>query len=178
MLNIIPEEERKKLTEAYKSRVVITCLASVAIIFLVGGLFLLPAYIIAAYKMEEILQPKVGTTSVENTEILQSLALTNSKVAIVLNYATNISITNRLKNILAMEEARVSIENISYKNMGKEDQGKIQVLISGQAVDREALLSFEKRLKTLNFLESVSLPVSNFAKDREIDFNLTAILKL
>jgi hypothetical protein len=47
------------------------------------------------------------------------------------------------------------------------------VSISGRAVDRQALADFRDRLLAEDAIEVVDFPISNLAKDRDIDFSMT-----
>lgn len=86
-------------------------------------------------------------------------------------------ITNILPKILDLKTADVRVENISFSEQVT-DKNKVSHIIgiSGVAATREALLAFGNSLRREAFIKEVDLPVSNFAKERDLEFSLSIIL--
>ena len=49
---------------------------------------------------------------------------------------------------------------------------KKSLFVGGIASDRDSLIDFTESLKTINDFSAVNLPVSNLAKNKDIDFNI------
>ena len=58
-------------------------------------------------------------------------------------------------------------------NLSRDGESVREISISGTAASRQALADFRNRLREEDGVESVDLPISNLAKDRDIPFELT-----
>jgi hypothetical protein len=73
-----------------------------------------------------------------------------------------------------LENEDITLSQISLSRV-KDGVGPVQ--LSGKAVTRQSLASFRDALLALPEVESVDLPISNLAKDKDISFTLTIKIK-
>ena len=77
-----------------------------------------------------------------------------------------------LMRIVSAKPRQISLENFSFVRDGAE---KIKVDIGGVAENRASLLSFVKTLEQTGLFEKVTVPISNFAKDADIEFAIQTV---
>lgn len=111
------------------------------------------------------------SSEIQNAEsMLNIINETNSKMQSInslLRYPTLMPI---LKKILESRTNNIKINDFSYLSSGAD---LATVSIRGISTNREALVSFTKRLEKLEIFKKVDSPVSNFTKDKNIDFSIT-----
>ncbi len=64
----------------------------------------------------------------------------------------------------------IHINEILYKFTDKSNSA---ITLSGVSLTRDALVAFVKKLQSSGSFKSVNLPVSNFTKDKDINFSLS-----
>ena len=69
--------------------------------------------------------------------------------------------------VVARKNENIKITGILYDT----DENKREIIVNGIARNREALLEFAENVRRELVFSNVSLPVSNFAKNRDIDFS-------
>lgn len=175
MINLLPIEEKKNLTKEFNFRVVSFYFFTVAICFLIGAIALLPSYFffslketIASNKLEAIKALPLPVSDKENTNIIKD---TNKKITTIENTEkTQFSVLDKVINeIISKKMPDIKLNFISY-NIDKE--GVKQITLKGIAPDRERLLVFRRALENDTLFSKVDLPISNFIKGSNIDFNM------
>ena len=72
--------------------------------------------------------------------------------------------------ILSNKILSIRINEIFYT---LDDQSAATITLAGVSSTREALVSFVKKLEDSGSFQAVNLPVSNFRKDKNIDFSIS-----
>lgn len=73
-------------------------------------------------------------------------------------------------NIVFLNKSKpISIDDVSYIDTNEKNA---VLTINGSSATREALLSFVKNLQTSGAFSAVDLPISNYAKDKDLDFSI------
>ena len=72
--------------------------------------------------------------------------------------------------ILSKKTPAISINQFGYTSLGK---NTATMSIGGISQTRESLVSFVKSLNESGIFESVDSPISNFTKEKNIDFLIT-----
>lgn len=78
-----------------------------------------------------------------------------------LTHYLNIIFLNKTKTIL--------IDDISYIDINEKNA---TITVNGKSATREALLTLVKNLQTSGVFLSVDLPISNYAKEKDLDFSI------
>jgi len=175
MINLIPAEEKKRMTRAFYMRLItLFFLTASFIVFLACGA-ILPAYFMSSVK-ESIINTKLKTAQSEPLPQIgeQSLSIIkdlNTKLALVDNAEqTKFLPSEKVINaILLKKNPEIKITQILYES----DQNQLKkITILGIAPSREVLLLFRQSLEDDGSFKNVVLPISNFVKTSNIQFNL------
>lgn len=178
MINLIPNQEKKKKVKDFYFRLAVVTLFMFALGLLVAMVAIFPAFILSATKkglVQEKLQrqrAEAGPVLREGTrsmleDIKQKLDLVDKvgKNKYVVSEKVVTEIIN--KKISGMKITQILFEVDPIK-------GK-KVSLRGVAGSREQLLEFRRALETDILFKQVDLPISNFVKGSNIDFSLTLI---
>lgn len=175
MINLLPIEEKKNLTKEFNLRIVSFYLYTLAICFLIGAIALLPSYFffslketIASNKLEAIKALPLPVSDKENTNIIKD---TNKKIATIENTEkTQFSVLDKvIDEIISKKMPDIKLNLISY--VIDKDEVK-QITLRGTAPDRERLIIFRRALEADPLFSKIDLPISNFIKGSNIDFNM------
>lgn len=74
-------------------------------------------------------------------------------------------------SVLLIELSRITPESLNFHTLVVEEDKRIT--IEGDALTREDLLTFEKRLRQSQFFSNVISPLSNYQSQRDITFHLS-----
>lgn len=174
MFNLLPENLRKKIITEYKLRLVIVIILSVIIVQMSFLVFLFPSWLISYYKEKD--------SSIRNEEINQFLSTLDisSTTSYIRSLNTTLNIVNEtleypklvpvLDSILAKRTSNIRFKGINY-SVNSSDSAVIT--LSGIGSTRESLVSFTKSLEQIESFKKVDLPISNLAKDKNIDFSIS-----
>jgi len=178
MINLIPKEEKKRIVINFYFRLVILFIIMLDFCILVAFFSLLPSYFISSLKYSLI------NTKLENQKLEplppseeSSLAIVkdiDNKLILIEKFEKNkflLSI-NIINAILLTKSHDIKITQIYYENKGITGR---KINITGIAPSREALLSFREALGNNPAFKNVNLPISNFVKGSDINFNLSLI---
>lgn len=178
MINLIPIKEKKEIRKDFYYRfltVFFVMLSFLVFIFLVA---ISPAYIISFEK-------KVSTS--------KNLEIQKNKVMPEIDQQAQIAIKDLDARLALLEKARknkyvfsekvineiilqkvsgIKINRFFYEN---DPLGGRKVNIIGIAQNREQLLLFRQALEEDSLFKNVDLPISNFVKGNNIEFNLNLI---
>lgn len=169
MINILPDHGRATARRIYRLRLVAIVLWAAAIACLIAAGLLSPAYFraLASEAASRAESAALGEGNVKNKDADELLAAATTYVEAYAPYLSGLSIGER---IVAISEARPA--GITFSRIGYE-KGSDSVRVSGIASTRDALLSFEKSLRTLPHVEAVELPVSDLAKSTQAPFSVS-----
>lgn len=178
MINLIPNEEKKKKVRDFYLRFLIVCLFVLSFSMFLAFLMLLPSYFISSVKKnfanDQLTTQKTKPTPEINQEILSQIADLDSRLTLIENagknkYIVSVEVVNK---IVLKKMPDIKINQISYQNSSI--SGKI-IRIYGTAGSRERLLLFRKALEDDTAFKKVDLPISNFVKGSNISFYLSII---
>jgi len=162
MINLIPNQEKKKKVKDFYYRLFIVFLFTLAICILVTLVAILPAYFLSSVK-KNLAVAKLDTQKSEPIPItdqntLATITDLNNKLGVVENaerskYLVSASVINE---VLQKKMSDIKITDISYKY--DSTSGK-KVSISGIAPSRERLLLFRNALGEDTAFKEVDLPI-------------------
>jgi hypothetical protein len=179
MINLIPSEEKKKIRKDFYMRVIVVSF------FVLGT---------AVFLSNIMLTPALFYASLEKKLISDQFAKDTNKLTFDLNQANKNAVENLEKKILLIKQAQNNkflvsenvIDNLLAKkingilineiNYTKDPNKGNLVNIRGQASSRERLLTFKNSLAQDPNFKNVDLPISNFIKSTDIEFNLVLII--
>ncbi|MFA5778056.1 MAG: hypothetical protein WC870_01005 [Candidatus Paceibacterota bacterium] len=178
MINLIPNQEKKKRVKDFYLRLVVVCFVLLSFCVLIGSVSILPSYFLSsvnknlANKRLEA-QKKEPVPLIDQSSLLMIEDL-NKKLSLIENAEKNkYPISQKVINeIILKKMADIKINQITYKNSTLD--GK-KITIRGMAPSRERLLLFRRALEDNSVFKKVDLPISSFVKGFNIEFSLTLI---
>jgi hypothetical protein len=178
MINLIPNQEKKKKVKDFYFRLVVVFFAVLGSSVLVGSAAILPSYFLSSVK-KNLSESKLEAQKAESAPLVdQSTLLTveelNSKLSLIENaeknkYLVSLKVINE---IMAKKMPDIKITQIVYDNA---TVGGKKISIRGIASSRERLLLFRRALEDNPAFKKVDLPISNFVKGSNIQFSLSII---
>jgi len=176
MTNLIPQSAKKKVRIEYWTRVVTTWLFMLSVVLVVASLLLTPVNFLINYKID-IYSESASNASREVAEydISSSVLVKSSKNAsLILELETKQRFSEIINLIESLNNPGITITNF---NLTRNKEQVAPVQLSGKAETREALAGFRETLLENREIETVFLPISNLARDKDITFTLTVTMK-
>ncbi|KND48500.1 MAG: hypothetical protein AB200_02105 [Parcubacteria bacterium C7867-005] len=175
MFKLLTENSRAKVEREYKIRRTTIIFSGISFSLFIGIFALVPSYITSNYRMDEVVSRtealKHSTSASDGLAMEEWLSLTNEKLKAVSPEQDTDKPYEFIQKIIFVKPAGISILNISWK-IDDKDRKKRNISLSGVARDRKTLIDFENRLNSSDNFSKIVLPVSNFAKDKDIEFQL------
>jgi len=145
---------------------------------IIASIAILPSYSISTSKEKDVTthlaQLKASLEERSGGDL--GLLLNDAKAKISLINTTNktkAATSQIIRDLLEAKPSGIAITGILYS---EDDKGVRQILVTGTSLNRESLVGFSQNVKKLDEFEGVNLPVSNFAKDSDIDFSMQITL--
>src|SRR3989344_3764669 len=178
MINLIPNEEKKKKRKDFYFRLLVTAFTVFGFSTLIAAAALLPAYFLSVVK-KNLISEKVEAQKNEPVPLLDQKTLDlvkylGNKLSLVEKSRENqYSISKKVLNeILSEKMPVIKITLISFQN---DPSGGKTVNVNGSAASREALLAFKRALEDNPAFKKVDLPISNFIRGSNIQFSLNLV---
>lgn len=174
MLELLPDVQKKSLKKEYFLR-----LASVSLLFLFAAgilflVFLSPSYFLSVEKGKIVNQEfeniKKFNMDANDEELWLSVKNSKEMLALLAPATNEFSIKDLIVKIISKKSSGVIIEGLTADYS---KNGQYQIVIRGTSKNRELLKSFAENLREGKEFSDVDLPISNFAKISDIDFNIT-----
>ncbi|HEY4490261.1 MAG TPA: hypothetical protein VJC12_03350 [Candidatus Paceibacterota bacterium] len=173
MFNLLPDEDKKKVLNEYSLRRIAITLLFLFVSGLIALIAIFPSKLLSESKSrsieKEVSFSKTSETLVEETALSARVSEIKSKL-IALKGDELTTKVNLIDRIVNKRDSRIQIISFTY-NSG-DDKSSGSIVLYGVAQDREALLNFLKNLKTEELFKDANLPVSNFTKERNLDFTI------
>ncbi len=174
MFNLLPFSEKKEIRKLYMLRRLNFILVLLFATGIVANFLLLPSLLLSQIKYSEVRNEiafRQESLEDKNTGSLR-LAINKAKEEIkILEAVTEDTPTvyDLFSKVVARKNENIKITGILYGANEKEHE----VIVNGVSRNREALLEFAENVKREPIFSNVSLPVSNFAKNKDIDFSFS-----
>lgn len=178
MINLIPNQEKKKKVKDFYFRLTIVFFIVLGVCMIIGSVLILPSYFLSSVRKninEERLQmQKNEIVPIPDQNTVTAIKNLNIKLNIIENAEKDRYLVSQkvINAIMLRKMPDIKITEISYDNSTLE--GK-KVTIRGLAVSRERLLLFRRALEDDVAFKKVDLPISNFVKGSNIEFYLNLI---
>ena len=172
MINLLPLEEKKKVRGEYLARLTIAGLYFLAATLLIGMVLLLSFYVSLRSKGTIARDQLDAFTLTEESnakgyeEIIKE---TNKKLAVLQADDAKERVYDQVINTIISHRGDIRITGVVYE---KTKNGTILVRLAGVSPDRESLLAFTKVIEQKSPFSNVTVPVSNFVKERDIEFSM------
>ncbi|OGI92480.1 hypothetical protein A2933_01045 [Candidatus Nomurabacteria bacterium RIFCSPLOWO2_01_FULL_46_18] len=183
MINLIPNQEKKKKVRDFYFRLTTVTLFVFSLAVLIALVAMLPAYFLSSVK-QNLAAEKLGSQSIEPVPLLDQKTQTivddlNSRLNLIEQaeenkYLVSVKIINE---IMLKKMPDIKITQILYETEAKglPAQAGKKISVRGIARSREELLLFRRALEDNIAFTKVDLPISNFVKGSNIQFSLILI---
>jgi hypothetical protein len=177
MLHLLTEEHRKKVVVEYKKRVVIVLLLGLLCVSAISAVFILPTFFLSYGKYSIVLsQQKTLDSEIaikEESGSSESIKNVTLSIEALKTFEGSKDASVVLENIVEARPDGVQIKNFVFTpGSGSE----LTVDIAGRADTRKSLVKLNQNLKSNALFDDVSIPLSSFAKDRDITFSAKIIV--
>jgi hypothetical protein len=176
MINLIPPTAKKGIRLEYWLRVV-----TMWFVLLIGALIgsiavMAPAYVLIDLQIDASAESSLAASQkiASYEAVANELKQSNVEAKAVIDTTSYVPISDYVALVRSLEGTNISVSEIIVSR-SKDSFSPIQV--KGEAVDRQSLAKFRDDLLAQPVVASVDLPISNLAKDRDIQFNLSVTVK-
>ena len=173
MSNLLPPEEKKAIRRDYAVRLIAVALFALAAAGVVASALHFPAYVFSGMKERilrsdiEILNKRTGGDL--EASMKAAIGEINSRLQLFPDQPKDMPISKQvIAPLLEQRRSGVKITGIVYSV----EHGEKVVTVSGFAATRSDLTGYVERLKGVPGFTEVTLPISSFVKDRNLDFSL------
>jgi len=176
MINLIPPIARKSIVIEYWVRVISVWFFILAAVATVAIFLALPVYVLLSTQVNVYEQSAAEATQRVNEYDLSAGALVRANVMAQKIYELEEveKFSTTITDIEALQGSDIVIEGFNFT---RTENKLAPVEVSGTAATRQALADFREALLTQKNVSDVVLPISNLAKDRDIEFSLSVVLK-
>ena len=175
LTNLLPPERKKAIKRIYLFRLVTVCILVLSFIVLSSAAILVPSYI--HVHQQNILQTKelerLSTTLIASggKDVALRIKTLAQDAGYLSRLATSSTATSVITLLTNIPHQGISITGISYTPVVKGVDGK--VILNGTATTRTTLRSYMDALSSQPFIKNADLPISAYAKEKEIPFTIT-----
>lgn len=170
MPRIITQESNKRLKSEYRLRFATVLFSMLAVATLVGGILLIPSYVLLGSYQEAYARPEVeGSREVErlNQEYVSKLNQTHDLSGRVLQGSS--SYLDVMDILFSYSQGGVSIDAVDLSSV----ESSVAITLRGTSATREDLLSFEKSVTADKRFKGFALPLETLTKQFDIPFSVT-----
>ena len=173
MFNLLPENLKKIVRSEYLFRFLVTATVCLIILELCFMVVLAPSWFLVFYKekaLENNIEEMKRLEGLKNVETFSSnIKLLNSQLHILDTRLDYSPLSSTLETVLSNKRANIHLISFNYSVSGP---ATTTIAIAGISDTRESLVSFVKRLENSGKFIKVDLPVSNLAKEKDINFSV------
>jgi len=174
MLELLPNTQKKALKKEYFLRLSVIFLLFLFVAGILFFVFLSPSYFLSTEKEKivniEFEKRKKSNVALDDEDFWSDIKNSKEMIALLLPSTDTHSIKDLIVKIISKKNSGIMIDGLS---MSYSKNGQHQIFIRGVSKNREFLKSFSESLKAENEFTNVDLPISNFAKISDIEFNIT-----
>lgn len=176
MINLIPNQEKKKMARNFYLRLAAVLFGVLGISILMVSITLVPSYFNSGIERnlaeEKLAEQKAQPIPNLDQQTLSDLAALDKKLSVIekaeqVRYLLTKSV---IAEVVSKKMSDIKINRISYSNTAQAGQ---KIIVEGQAPSRERLLAFTQTLEGDSLFQKVDIPVSNFIQGQNIKFSIT-----
>lgn len=179
MFNVLTDNFKNEIYKRYGKRRLVVWLIAIIFLQTVFLIFLIPSHVYLTSAEKEMRAPATNqitdAVASSSVEVASTFRYINDELSALSSVEESNNFQVLIQRIVELKGPSIKLIQISYKT----NTATTSVFtLRGVAVSRDSLLSYSKRLEGDTLFEKVDLPVSNFAKDRDIEFSLGLISKM
>jgi hypothetical protein len=177
MLHLLTEEHRKKVVSEYKKRVTIIFLIGFLVILTISFACLMPTYFMSHGRYQEVLIKKQSLDAQTSVKLddssSQSVRDMVSSVEALHIFDSDKSLSAIIGDIVSHKPNGVQVKAVV---INPAQDTSVVIDVGGVAQNRSSLVLFSDSLKADPLFTQVSVPLSNFAKEKDITFSMKILV--
>lgn len=177
MSNLLPKREQTLLKKEYSLRRIIVLLFLFSAVLGISFVLLFPSYILSRVNKTEAairLQAAQRTMQTKSGDDISASVRDAKDKARALQISQKMHSVYDLVRLFEKKSEEIKINEMYYN---RSEEGVVTLAIKGKAGTRESLTAFRRQLEAQPEFLSINLPISNFAKDRNIEFSVDIVVK-
>lgn len=175
LTNLLPSHRKRFLSRDYLYRLAVVALWLLILLVVIHGLLLVPAYLYAHQQIkgreEQLAALQAAQNAATGDELRARVGALEAKAKQLSVLGTQASASGAVRAVLVAPRTGVRLQGITYAPSTKPAEHKMT--LNGVASTRDALQRYIEALDTLPFVEKAELPISAYAKERDIEFTIT-----
>ncbi|MEK9184254.1 MAG: hypothetical protein AAB892_00820 [Patescibacteria group bacterium] len=175
LTNLLPRDRKHGLVRDYIFRIVVVAICLLAALIVVHGALLLPSYIYvvqqASSRAEQLATLQIAASATSEQELKGRVDALKTKATQLKVLGTQATAAGAIKAVLAVPRTGINIHGFTFTP--SVTLGANRMTLVGVAVNRDALRQYVQILGTLPFVAKAELPISSYAKERDIAFTVT-----
>ena len=175
MINLIPPVAKKSIILEYWVRVFTVWLLLIAFAVVVGISVLLPPYVLVTSQVdvytESAEQASAKIATYENVSV--DLIKASQQARIIVDSSKSFTMSRYIYLFESLQNPGISLSQIKLL---RTETGIAPISLSGIATNRQMLADFRDRLLDEEEVSTVDLPISNLAKDKDINFSIIVVM--
>ena len=172
MFKLLTDEERQKVAHEYVLRRAIVMLSALLLVLAIGIIGLLPSYILSDARENEVIERTriIGSVGQRGNEAeLQTwLEKVNRELQILSPKLDTDRPSILIERVLGQKVSGARLTGFSWTRA----EDEVTLSVNGVALDRQTLIAFENSINSSGYFSEVTLPISNLAQDKNIDFQI------
>lgn len=176
MINLIPPSAKKSIVIEYWLRVFSVWGFIWAISLAIGIALLLPVYVLINLQVSNLTDSAASASQklASYQDVTKDLNIANQQARSIVDTRRFKTLSTYNEQFKALETGQVQLTSI---NITRGKDGVAPISLAGNAQNREALANFRDQIKAIPEVAAVDLPISNLAKDRDIQFTMSVTIK-
>ncbi len=172
MLHLLTDEYKKKVEREYAYRVFSVISVGVILLCALGLILISPSYFkISSTHSKLVTERERYAEKIklrQDDNAVDGIKNVQNSIAVLKSNIQTYSVRDVILGLVIKKQKGISISRFSYSN----SKDIPTVDISGKAESRSSLMSFSEELKKNPSFSGVTIPLSSFARERDIDFSL------
>jgi hypothetical protein len=173
MVNLIPPGAKRSVIVEYWLRVLTVWALLGTVVAILFALTIAPVYVLVTSKIDAYQESAtIASEKIASfRSVSEDLRVSSDQAEQLITGFRNLSLYSVVSLFQTLEGNGINLNTINVSRGVNNSLGPVS--ISGRAVDRQVLADFRDRLLAEDAIEVVDFPISNLAKDRDIDFSMT-----
>lgn len=173
LTNLLPADRTRSLRRVYFVRLAVVSVLLIAGVAVVHGVLLLPSYLFVQHEVNErrtelaLLSERLSGT--EEKEVSARVEALGNDAEYLASLATSPKASAAVRAVISLPREGVRLLGFSFMTNAE----GASMTVSGIAATRESLRRFEQTLAAQSYIETADLPISAYAKERDIPFMIT-----
>jgi hypothetical protein len=170
MINLLPDSEKVAIHKEYRLRIFVIILWMLLALIILAALLLSPSYVLSVYQRSAAgnAVPPATEEQQEYQALVKKLKASKVTLGALKPQVVPMTPTHIIELLTKNKTSQNTINSIQYSFS---PPNTLSVTVRGIAKNRQSLIDLKTNLEKEEGIDHVELPVSNLAKDANIEFS-------